>query len=199
MTAYEVVVVDFSEEADPLAVASSGVGQIQLHSHPPHFRFGQVADREHRVAQLAITYARQKIGLILDRIGRRGKIYESVGRVGQRACIMPRGRIVKLVAAALLEVAELDEPVAHYVGIGSQSLTDRAEGILHDAFPVFLVEIDRVERQAIARRDQTAHLEIFLGRAVAAAVVGRDTDIEQADVVALLHQPVDSHGAVDAT
>ena len=52
----KVVVVDFAEEADPLAIFSLGRGEIVLRCNLSDFRFQQIPDREHQFRNLYVTY-----------------------------------------------------------------------------------------------------------------------------------------------
>ena len=147
--------------------------------------------------QLVVGDLCQEVGLVLDGIHRRGEVFHAVNDIGGR--IMPRSSQVKILAPPLLKEAELDHPVAHHVGVGRQAGTHGAQGIFHHVVPVFLMQRHHLERQAVAMRDEGTHLDVLLGTAVALVIVHADADVEQVQVLALLLEPVDHHGAVNAS
>ena len=194
MAAYEVVVVDFTEEAYALRVLAVGVGHAALYGEFAHAALGELADREHEVAQLVVGDAGEEVGLILYRIYGRAEPHLAVAL--HRGGVMPRGRAVERVAPALLEVTELDDAVAHDVGVGRESAAHSVERILHHVLPVFVVKAYYIERQTVASRYEAAHLYVLLGRAVAVFTV--DADVEQMQRVALFQQTVYGDSTVDA-
>ena len=195
VAADEVVVVDFAEKAYPLAVFAQGVGHVGGEGDLAHALLGEVADGKHHMAELLIGDARQKVGLVLDRIHGSGEVY-LVAHAGGGG-VVARGGHVELMAPALLEVAELDHAVAHDVGIGRKPLAHCAQGVFHHIVPILLMERHHIEGQIVAPGDVSAHLYVLLGRAVALVVVEAYADVEKVRVVALLQQAVHGHGAVN--
>ena len=157
---------------------------------------GHVADGEDEVLELVVGDARQEVGLVLDGVDGGAQPLEAVTLDG--GGIVAGGGEVELVAPALLEESELDHAVAHDVGVGGEALSHGLEGILHHVVPIFLVERDHLEGEAVAGGDALAHLDVFLGGAAALVVVAADAYVEQMQVMALLHESVHGHGAVDA-
>ncbi len=113
--------------------------------------------------------------------------------------IVARGSFVEFMAPALFEEAEFDHLVAHDVGVRSESGAHGPERIVHHIVPILLVERHHIKWQSVAACYERAHLDVFLGRAVALAVVKPDSYIEKVQVMAFLHKPVDGHGAVNAS
>ena len=111
---------------------------------------------------------------------------------------MACGRLVEILSPALFEIAEFHQLVAHHVGMGGESLLHGAQRIGHHRVPVFLVKRHHLERQVILARYQSAHFNIFVGRAVALAVVVAYPYVEKMQVVTLLFQQVDHNGAVNS-
>ena len=78
MATDEIVVIDVSEKAYPLAVTTVGVRQVLLHSDFSHTALGKVAQREDEFFQLGVGDACQKVGLVLNGVGRGGQVFEAV-------------------------------------------------------------------------------------------------------------------------
>ena len=197
VAADEVIVVNLPQETDALAIAAVGVGQMGFHSDAAHLLLGQVADGEDDVLELVIGNLGEEIGLILDGIHCCRQVFHAVDDFGRG--VMACGGLVKVLAPALLEKAELDHAVAHHVGIGGEPRLDGAQRIFHDVVPVLLMKRHHVKGQAVAVRDEGTHLDVLLGAAIALAVIHADADIEQVEVLALLLEPVNHHGAIDAS
>ena len=197
VAADKVVIINLAQEADALAVTTIGVGQLGFLGDAAHLLLGQIANGEDDMLQLVVGDLCQEVGLVLDGIHRRGEVFHAVNDIGGR--IMPRSSQVKILAPPLLKEAELDHPVAHHVGVGRQAGTHGAQGIFHHVVPVFLMQRHHLERQAVAMRDEGTHLDVLLGTAVALVIVHADADVEQVQVLALLLEPVDHHGAVNAS
>ena len=196
--AQKVVVIDLAKEADALAVLATRVGQARLQSYAAHLALGEIADRECDVAQLFAGDAGQEVCLVFDRVDSRSEPFAALG-VGFGRGIVAAGRQVELMAPALLEEAELDDQVAHHVGVGRQAGADSLQGVFHHILPVLVVQRHYVERQTVAGGDQTAHLDVLLVRTVTETVVAADTYVEQMHVVTLLDKPVNGHGRVYAS
>ena len=143
---YEVGVVNLAEEADALRVLSDGVRQTGLGGHAAHLALGEIAEREHDVAQLVIADLGQEVGLVLDGVGGRAEPAEAVAF--DHAGIVAGGHLVELMAPASFE----RQLVSHHVGMWREPLSDGAERVGHDAVPVFLVERHDLERQTVAAR-----------------------------------------------
>ncbi len=147
--------------------------------------------------QLAVADLGEKVGLVLDRIGCRGKIQFPADLLDR--CVVAGGDLVEGVSPFLFEIPELDKLVAHHVRVGSETLADSAQGVGHNAVPVFLVKRHGLERQSVFAGYQRAHLDVFIGRAVAFAVVAADAYVEQVQIMSLPVQNVDHNRAVDSS
>ena len=69
VSAYIFVVVYLPQEADTLAVATSGVDQMLALGYPAHLVFLIVTYGEERLAQLPVVDLGKKVGLVFDRVG----------------------------------------------------------------------------------------------------------------------------------
>ncbi len=160
--AQEVVVVYFSEEAYSLAVASAGVGQCRFVGDAAHFGLGQPAERKFQRRQLAAGDPCKEVGLVLYRVCCRGQPFAPL-LIDGGGCVVAGYRGCEVLAPPFLEVAELDNGIAHYVGIGRKSLADGSQGVVHHIIPVLLVQRHHIERQAVAPGDECAYLYVLVG------------------------------------
>ena len=99
-----------------MRVLSVGTGQVSLMRYCAHLALHQVSDREHQFLYLTVLQLREKIGLVLDRVKCSRKKCCSIDIGG--TCIMAGGDAVIVLATSILEGTELDEAVAHHIGIG---------------------------------------------------------------------------------
>ena len=198
VAAQEVVVVDLAEETDALRVLAVGRGQLRLVGDAPHVGLHHVADGEHQFPYLTVVELREEVGLVLHRVEGSGEEDRTADLGGTG--IMARGGAVVSVATALLEGTELDEFVAHHVGVGREAATDALDGVRHHVVPVLFVEVDLLETEAVFAGYIARYLNILLGGTVDVAflVLHADADIEKVGVVALFLEQVDHHRAVDA-
>ena len=116
MAADEVVIVNFPQKANALAVLAKSVRHICLHSNSANLSLGHTADGEHQMLELLVGYLRKKVGLVLNRVDCRSQIFHTVNHVG--GCIVPGCRHVELTAPAFLEISEFYHLIAHHVGVG---------------------------------------------------------------------------------
>ena len=199
ITAQKVVVVYLAEEADALRVLAVGAGQVSLVGDVAHLALHQVPNREHQLADLFEFELGEEIGLVFYGVFGRGKEGRAVhlGDGGVVAC----GGMVVVFAPALLESAELDEFVAHHVGIGCETAAHGVDGVGHYIVPVFLVEVHLLETAAIFTGDVGGNLYVLLGGAVDVAllILHADTDVEYVGCDALLFEQVHHYGAVHSS
>ena len=197
VAANEVVVVDLSQEANSLAVFAVGVGEFHFLCNLSHTSLGHGANGKDEVLQLFIGYLREEVGLVLYRVDSRGEIFGAVDFTG--GGIVSCCSEIKIFAPSLLEIPELNHAVAHHVGVGSESCLDSAQSILHDVVPVFLVQRYHLQWQSISVSDEVAHLDVFLGAAVALVVVHANANVEQLQVVlGLFYKLMHNYCAVDS-
>ena len=197
MAADEIVVVDLAQEADALAVSTMGIGQVGILGNAAHLVLGQRADGEHDMLQLLVGNLRQEIGLVLDRVNRRGQIFHTIYNLGSR--IMPSCGHVKVLTPPLLKKTELDHAVAHHVGVGRETCLDGAQGVFHHMIPVLLMQRHHLKRQAVAMCDEGTHLDIFLGTAVTLIIIHANADVKQVQVLATLLKLVNDDRAVNTS
>ena len=79
---------------------------------------------------------------------------------------MARGYEVVVAAALFVECAELDQTVAHHVGIGRKTCPHLVHRVFGDLLPIFFMAVDYFEAAAIAARHGGGHFEVFLRCAV---------------------------------
>lgn len=120
MAAKEIIIVYLPEETNTLRILACGVGQFDSLGYVTNLTLRQLSQRKHYVVQLLIAYLGQEIGLVLDRIRSGGEIAPASRLDDVR--IMPRGRHIELMSLAALEIAELDNLVAHHVRMRRQPL-----------------------------------------------------------------------------
>ena len=62
---------------------------------------------------------------------------------------MSCGYAVEVLAATLLEGSELDELIAHHVGVGGKAFADRLDGVADHIVPILLMEVHLLETTAV--------------------------------------------------
>ena len=198
VSAEEVVVVDFPEEADALRVLAFGTGKVGGACDVAHLRLHQPSYRKHEFRYLMVVELREEIGLVFQRVFGCGEKLDAVDDVGSG--VMTCGDAVVLVAATLLESAELDELVAHNVWVGCQPFADGFDGVGDDAVPVFAKEVDDFEMAAVFLCEPGDYLNILFGWAIGVSVLFlfADADVEDIGLEALLFEQVNNHGAVNS-
>ena len=226
---YKVVVIDFAQKADALAVFAGRAGKFGFFGNGAHFVFHEAAHRKHEFGKLGVAYLPQKVGLILYRVlGRAQKhrlfglqhldavflhglnIAEAVvliriahgGDVGllenARGGVMPGGDAVEILAVFFFESPELDEFVAHHVGIGREAAFYGVDGVFDHVVPVFAVQGHDFEAAAVFLGDVGGQLDILLARAVDKTVLllHADADIENIGLIPHLLEAVNHHRRV---
>ena len=198
VTANKVVVINLSQEANTLTVLASSVWQFYLLSDFTHARLGYRTNGENKMTQLVVGNLREEVGLIFDRVNCCSQVFGAVNL----ACsgIVSCGSEIKVLSPALLEIPKFYHAVAHHVGIRSESSFNSAQSILHDIVPILLMQRHDLERQAIAMSNEVAHLDVFLGTAVALVVIHSNANVEKLQVVlCLLNKLMHHNCAVDST
>ena len=111
---------------------------------------------------------------------------------------MTRGSAVVVFTATLLESTELDELVAHHVGVGRESFANRLDGVANHVVPILLVEVHLLKTTAVFTGNESGDFDILLGGAINIAlfILHADTDIENVGCNALLLEQVHHHGAI---
>ena len=112
---------------------------------------------------------------------------------------MPRSYEVVLVATLLVEGTELDEAVAHYVGVRRQSRTYLIHSILRHLVPVLPVAVYHLQPAPVFMRHRRCHLHILLRRAVPFFILLRTyLNIEAVRLQSPAGQFIDHHRRVHA-
>ena len=194
-----VIVVYLAEKADALAVLAVGGGQMFLLCDGAHLGLGQMADGEARLLQLPRLQLCQEICLVFHGVGAGTQPCAAVGILIGLG-VVPRGNHVIILSHSLVEDAELDEAIAHHVGVGCESLPHLADGVVNHFVPVIFVQVNHLQRQPVFGGHGTRHLQILLDGAgeVCLVAVGADLDIPQVWAHALLHQQCHGHGTIYA-
>ena len=194
-TSDKVVVVDFSQKTDSLAVLAAGTRQPCRQSRLAHLLLHQSPQRKQKPGYLKVVNLSQKIRLILHRIFGRCQPHLPFAFAGRR--IVPRRNPVVRMSRLFLETAELDQLVTHHVRVGREALSHLVDGVSHHPVPVLLLEIHHLQLQAILAGRCRRQFDVLFRRA-AQSVVGihADPDIKQVGLVALFAEQVDRYGTV---
>ena len=140
--------VDVAEKADSLAVATACVEQAGTLGDVADFVFPQMSDGEDEFAHLQCINLAEEVGLVFHWVWAGGKPRFTVDYVG--GGIVARCGLVKFVTYHLFEASELDEFVAHHIGIGREALSRFVHRIADHFVPVFFVQVDDVQFQVVA-------------------------------------------------
>ncbi len=97
-----------------------------------------MSDGEDGVAQLQIGELGEEVRLVLDRVLGCTQP-DATLTVLDGSGIVTRGHTVVKMTYLRIEGTELDETVAHHVGIGRQTLLHALDGITHYLLPVLLL------------------------------------------------------------
>ena len=112
---------------------------------------------------------------------------------------MAGGDEVVVVTSLLVEGTELDETVAHHVGVGGQTRAYLIHRVARHLVPVLTMAVDDLQPTAVLMADGCCHLEVFLRGAVPFFfLLWTYLNIETVGMQPLAHQFVEHHAAVDA-
>src|SRR3712207_535716 len=124
---YVVVVIDLSKKANALRILALGIDKMLALGYLAHLILHVVPYREERFLQLPIVYLSKKVGLVFHRIGACGEPFLAVDDFGLG--IVARCNEVVIVPHLLIESAELDESVAHHIGIRRETGPHLVHGV----------------------------------------------------------------------
>ena len=101
---------------------------------------------------------------------------------------MTCGDAVELIACLLLEGTELDEAVAHHVGVGGETFAYRVHGVGGNAVVILFLQVHDVELAAVFLSDISGYLDVFLRRTVHQILLALESylDVKDMRVNALL-------------
>ena len=99
--------------------------------------------------------------MVLHRIGTRAEPLPAFG-VDFRLGVMTCGNEIVVMATFLIEGTELNQSVAHHIGIRRQTRTHLLHRIGRHLIPVFLMTVDDFQLTAILMRHRRRHLQILL-------------------------------------
>ena len=187
-----------ADEADAGRVLLLRIGQPDLLGQPAHLGLGQLADREHRLAQLRLVEPVQEVALVLERVQALEQLHLAVLLAHPR--VMAGGDLLGAQSHRVVqEGLELDLGVAQHVRVGRAAGLVLAQELGEDAVLVLGGEVDVLDLDA----DHVGHRrrvdEVDVGGAVLAVVVVFPVLHEDADdfMARLLEQP-GGHGGINA-
>ena len=114
---------------------------MRLEGDTTHFLFGQMTNGEEEMLHLPKADLRQEVGLILYWIGRGTEEGQARRRLSYRS-VVTRGYVVVGRATPLLKGSELDQLIAHHIGIGREPSLHRIHRIGDYTIPIDLVQVD---------------------------------------------------------
>ena len=174
-------VVDITEEADPLRIFALRMDEMLPLSDLAHLVLNEVPDGENSFLQLPVVDLCQEVGLILYGVGTGGEPFPSVDPLGLR--IVACGDEVIVVSHLLVEGTELDESVAHHVGVRGETSLNLFHCVACHLAPVFLMTVHYLQTAVKAGGHGSSHLQVFLGVAVPLFLfLGSDFDVETVGV-----------------
>ena len=195
--AQEIVVVDFAQEAYSLAVLALGAGQMGVEGYLTDLVLHKWSEGADELAYLCVGELCEEVGLVLDGVlGCPQVVFAVLFIYGG---VVSGGDVVVLVADFFFECSELDELVAHYVGIGGEALFDALDGISDDAFPVFLLQVDDLQFKPVLVCSGGRELDVFLGSTAGVLAFHAYLDVVQVGLESVAAQQVCDDAAVHAS
>ena len=196
-TAQEVVVVYLSQKADSLRVLASCRRQFGFQGNFPHFLLHQVTDGEEQTLHLDARELCEEVRLVFHWVFCCAEPRFSVAF--HDGGIVTRSYLVIAVADEFLKGSELDEAVAHHIGIGCQSCFHSLDGISHHAFPILLLQVDHLQGQTVFVSCSPAHFKVFLRRASRVLFALHSYfNIIEVRTIPLFVEQVQGHGGIHA-
>ena len=142
---------------------------------------------------------RQEIGLILDRIRTGDKPLQTC-LIDLCLGIVAGGNEVVVMSAFFIKRTELDESVAHDIGVGGKACPHLLHRVARNLIPVFAMAVDDLEVAPIFMGHSCRHLEILFRGAVPRFLFLRtNLDIKTIRVEAESGKLIDHHTAIDAS
>ena len=115
-----------------------------------------------------------------------------------RGGIVAGGNEIVVVATLLVEGTELDETIAHDVGIRGQARAYLIHRVLRHVVPVLSMAVDDFQATAVLMADGRGHLQVFFAGAVPLLFLLRTyLDIEAVGLQSLTHQFVEHDAGVN--
>ena len=192
-----IIILNLAQEADALRILALGIHQVFALRNLPHLVLHVMSDGEQSLAKLPVVYLRQEIRLVLHGVGTRGEPFLPVYPFRLR--IMARGNEVVVVPHLLVEGPELNQSIAHHVGIRRESCPHLVHRVPCHLTPVFLMAIYHLQPAAKAMSHSRCHLQILLRRAVPFLLFLRSNlDIETVGMQSAAGQFIDHHRTIHA-
>ena len=195
--AEKTAVIDFSEEADALAVAALGWREMVRGGDASHLFFVEVSDWQQEFPNLLAGQLREKIRLVLHGVGRRCEPCATVW-LPKNLCVMACGNAVVGKSDALFKSSEFDEAVAHHVRIRRKSAFDAVCHVGHHAVVVFLLKVNHFQMQSVAACRGLREFDVFFRRARHAFAFHSNFNIEEVGLESLFAEQMRGHSAVNA-
>ena len=155
-----VVVVDLAEETDALRILAARIDETVLQGDATHLLFHQMPDGEDGFLKLPLIELRKEVGLVLDRVGTGAEPFPAIA-VSLRSGIVSGGDEVVVAAALVVEGAELDEAIAHNIGVGSIAVADLLHRVVRHAVPILTVTAHNLKTASVATAEGGSHLKVF--------------------------------------
>ena len=194
-----VIVTDLPQKANALRVLALGIHQMFALRYLTYLILHIVTNREECLTKLPVVDLSKEIRLIFYRVRTRAEPFLPLF-IYFRLRIMTRGDEVVVVTPLLIEGTELNQPVAHHIGIGRQTGTHLFHRVGRHLIPVFLMTVDDLEFTAKLMRHSRRHLQILLTGTVPLRMLLRTyLDIKAIRVEAEPCKLKHHHTAVDTT
>ena len=172
------------------------IRQTILFGNRAHLRFQDVGEREHRVAQLHLIQAMQKVALVLAVVIGLEQLEQPIHFAHLRV-MSGRDGICAELHGMVEKRLELDLGIAQDVGVGCASGLVFAQERAEDTLLVFLRKVHRFDGDADRVGDRDRVQQILSRRAILIVVVILPVLHEQADhIIALLLEQQGSDGRI---
>lgn len=198
VVAKEVVVRGVAKEAYALTVGSVGGGEMMGCCEGSDLVFEHVANWEMEASELGGGYLAEEVGLIFDGIDGCCEVFLPIENSG--GCVVTSYGLVEVLAYSIVEASELDEAVAHDVGIGCKSVADAGNQIVDNSLPIVVVQVYRFYLQSQLPPQQADNFEVFFHRAAEGFFfVGAYDDVEKGGLESLFDGEEGCYGTVYST
>ncbi len=159
VSTYEIIIIDFTQEAYTLRILSFGRRQTALPCLGSYFAFQHIADGKHQLFDLKIIYLTEEVRLVFHMVLSRRKINFSV-HICRRA-VVSRCNLIEAMTPFLLETAELYQLIAHHIRIGRKSPADSLYRIADHILPILLLQGNNLETTTILLGNVSRNLYIL--------------------------------------
>ena len=137
-----IVVVNFAEKANALAIFTFGVDKMFAFGNLSHLSLLVMTNGKDGLLQLPIVYLRKEVGLVFHRVGTRNQPFLAVNPF--RLGIMSRCDEVVFVSALLMKRAKLNQSVAHYIRIRCKARLNLVHCVARNLLPILLMAVNHL-------------------------------------------------------